>query len=76
VDGRGSAFKVFHAGTALDAAGNVIATGGRVLCVCALGDSVADAQRRAYAGVDTIHWAHAFHRRDIGWRAIARECGG
>ena len=65
--------KVFHAGTALDAAGRVIATGGRALCVCALGDSVADAQQRAYAGVAAIHWASEFHRRDIGWRAIERE---
>ena len=65
--------KVFHAGTALDAHGQVIATGGRVLCACALGDSVADAQQRAYAGVAAIHWAHEFHRSDIGWRAIARE---
>ena len=67
--------KVFHAGTALDNAGKVIATGGRVLCVAALGDSVADAQRNAYAGVDAIHWDSEFHRHDIGWRAIAREHG-
>lgn len=65
--------KVFHAGTALDAEGHVLSAGGRVLCVAALGDSVADAQRRAYAGVDAIAWDHAFCRRDIGWRAIARE---
>ena len=65
--------KVFHAGTALDENGHAIATGGRVLCVCALGDSVADAQQRAYAGVAAIHWTHEFHRSDIGWRAIARE---
>lgn len=65
--------KVFHAGTALDAHGQVIATGGRVLCACALGDSVADAQQRAYESVAAIHWTHEFHRRDIGWRAIARE---
>ena len=65
--------KVFHAGTALDADGQVTATGGRVLCVCALGDSVADAQQRAYAGVSAIRWASEFHRRDIGWRAITRE---
>ncbi|WP_298577206.1 phosphoribosylamine--glycine ligase [uncultured Luteimonas sp.] len=64
---------VFHAGTALDAEGRVVSAGGRVLCVAALGDSVADAQRRAYAGVAVIHWASAFHRSDIGWRAIARE---
>jgi len=67
--------KVFHAGTALDEHGHVLSAGGRVLCVAALGDSVADAQRRTYAGVDRIHWTHEFHRRDIGWRAIAREQG-
>ncbi|MGB3392635.1 MAG: phosphoribosylamine--glycine ligase [Stenotrophomonas sp.] len=65
--------KVFHAGTALDTAGNVVSAGGRVLCVAALGDSVSDAQQHAYAGVDKIHWANEFHRNDIGWRAIARE---
>ncbi|KAF1705754.1 phosphoribosylamine--glycine ligase [Pseudoxanthomonas suwonensis] len=65
--------KVFHAGTALDADGKVVSAGGRVLCVTALGGSVADAQRRAYTGVDAIRWEHAFCRRDIGWRAIARE---
>jgi phosphoribosylamine--glycine ligase len=64
--------KVFHAGTALDAQGHVLSAGGRVLCVTALGDSVADAQRRAYAGVAAIHWDHAFYRRDIGWRALGR----
>ncbi len=65
--------KVFHAGTALDADGNVVSAGGRVLCVAALGDSVSDAQKHAYVGVDKIHWANEFHRNDIGWRAIARE---
>ena len=65
--------KVFHAGTALDAEGNVISAGGRVLCVAALGDSVSDAQDNAYAGVARIHWANEFHRSDIGWRAIERE---
>lgn len=65
--------KVFHAGTALDANGNVVSAGGRVLCVAALGDSVGDAQKHAYAGVDRVHWANEFHRNDIGWRAIARE---
>ena len=65
--------KVFHAGTAQDAAGNVVSAGGRVLCVCALGDTVHAAQRAAYAGVAAIQWANEFHRNDIGWRAIARE---
>ncbi len=65
--------KVFHAGTVLNAEGEVISAGGRVLCVAALGDSVLDAQRNAYAGLQPIHWASAFQRSDIGWRAIARE---
>ncbi|TBV72580.1 phosphoribosylamine--glycine ligase [Pseudoxanthomonas winnipegensis] len=65
--------KVFHAGTALDANGRVVSAGGRVLCVAALGERVAQAQANAYAGVDRIGFEHAFHRRDIGWRAIARE---
>jgi len=65
--------KVFHAGTALDADGHVVSAGGRVLCVAALGDSVSDAQRHAYAGVDKVRWTNEFHRTDIGWRAIARE---
>ena len=67
--------KVFHAGTALDAAGSVVSAGGRVLCVTALGASVSEAQRTAYAGVEAISWTHEFHRSDIGWRAIAREQG-
>ncbi len=64
--------KIFHAGTRL-ADGQVVTTGGRVLCVCALGDSVADAQARAYAEVAGISWHGEFHRHDIGWRAIERE---
>ncbi|USJ02004.1 phosphoribosylamine--glycine ligase [Xanthomonas prunicola] len=67
--------KVFHAGTALNANGEVVSAGGRVLCVAALGDSVLEAQRNAYAGLQPIHWASAFQRSDIGWRAIAREQG-
>ena len=65
--------KVFHAGTALDAEGRVVSAGGRVLCVAALGESVSDAQRNAYAGVAKVRWTNEFHRTDIGWRAIARE---
>src|SRR5690606_17829172 len=66
--------KVFHAGTRLEGA-HAVTAGGRVLCVCALGDSVADAQARAYAAVAGISWPGEFHRHDIGWRAIARERG-
>ncbi len=64
--------KVFHAGTA-ERDGQVITSGGRVLCVCALGDSVAQAQARAYAQVRAIHWDGAYNRTDIGYRAVARE---
>jgi phosphoribosylamine--glycine ligase len=66
--------KVFHAGTKLEG-DHVVTAGGRVLCVCALGDSVADAQRKAYAEVAGISWHGEFHRHDIGWRAIERERG-
>jgi phosphoribosylamine---glycine ligase len=64
--------KVFHAGTRLEGE-HVVTSGGRVLCVCALGESVADAQRRAYAELSGISWHGEFHRHDIGWRAIERE---
>lgn len=63
---------VFHAGTALNEDGALVANGGRVLGVTALGDTVAEAQKRAYEGVDAIDWPEGFCRRDIGWRAIDR----
>jgi phosphoribosylamine---glycine ligase len=63
--------KVFHAGTRLDG-DRVVTAGGRVLCVVGLGSDVAAAQRRAYQGVERIHWADRYFRRDIGYRAIAR----
>ena len=66
--------KVFHAGTALEDHA-VVTSGGRVLCVCALGDTVGQAQAEAYAAVDAIDWDGAFTRSDIGYRAIARENG-
>ncbi|GAB3675508.1 phosphoribosylamine--glycine ligase [Salinisphaera aquimarina] len=65
--------QVFHAGTRLAEDDSVRTSGGRVLCVCALGDNVADAQARAYAGVDKIKWRDAMYRRDIGYRAINRD---
>jgi phosphoribosylamine--glycine ligase len=67
--------EIFHAGTARDGAG-IVAQGGRVLNVSALGPTVAEAQRRAYAAVDRIRWPDGFCRRDIGWRAVERERGG
>ena len=66
------AVKVFHAGTRLDSAGNVVTNGGRVLCVVGLGDDVSSAQQKAYRGVDQIHWDDVYCRRDIGHRAINR----
>ena len=65
--------KTFHAGTTLAANGDVVTSGGRVLCVTALGNSVRDAQQRAYAAVADIQWDNLYCRRDIGYRAIARE---
>jgi phosphoribosylamine--glycine ligase len=61
---------VFHAGTKTGDDGALLANGGRVLGVTALGATVADAQRRAYAAVDRIDWPEGFCRRDIGWRAV------
>jgi phosphoribosylamine--glycine ligase len=76
--------KVFHAGTAFandaseDSAtgdGALIAKGGRVLNVTARGADVKTAQAAAYRAVDAIDWPGGFCRRDIGWRAVARETG-
>ncbi len=64
--------KVFHAGT-IQSGAEVITNGGRVLCAAALGNDVADAQRRAYALVREISWEGVQFRKDIGFRAIARE---
>ena len=64
--------KVFHAGTR-EQDGRVLTSGGRVLCVTALGDSVAAAQARAYQGLAGIHWTDCQYRRDIGYRAVMRE---
>ncbi len=64
--------KVFHAGTVLKD-GQVLTAGGRVLCATALGVNVTAAQQAAYQLVDQIHWDGVFSRRDIGYRAVARE---
>ncbi len=69
----GTGVKVFHAGTKLDGDGNAITAGGRVLCVCALGEDLPQARGRAYAAVDRIHFDGAYFRRDIGHRALARS---
>jgi phosphoribosylamine--glycine ligase len=64
--------EIFHAGTRAEG-GRIVANGGRVLNVCALGPTVKDAQARAYVAVDRIRWPEGFCRRDIGWRAVERE---
>jgi phosphoribosylamine--glycine ligase len=68
-DTRTGAVKIFHAGTALqdDA---VVTDGGRVLCVVGLGSTVAEAQETAYRQVRRIHWADAYYRTDIGYKAL------
>jgi phosphoribosylamine--glycine ligase len=66
----GAETMVFHAGTALNARGDVAVVGGRVLCVTALADSVAQARDRAYAVLDGIHFDDMLYRRDIGHRAL------
>ena len=64
--------KVFHAGTALNG-DDVVTAGGRVLCATALGNSVTEAQQKAYALVNAINWEGVYYRNDIAYRAIARE---
>ena len=64
--------RIFQAGTARDGSA-LVANGGRVLNVTALGRTVGEAQQRAYAAIDRIDWPEGFCRRDIGWRAIERE---
>ncbi len=64
--------EIFHAGTRRD--GNrILANGGRVLDVCAVGQTVSEARARAYAAIDKIIWPDGFCRRDIGFRAVGRE---
>ncbi|ASO30218.1 phosphoribosylamine--glycine ligase [Vibrio anguillarum] len=64
--------KIFHAGTS-DQAGEVVTNGGRVLCATALGNTVSQAQQRAYQLAKQVNWDGMFYRSDIGYRAIARE---
>lgn len=63
--------KVFHAGTQLQN-GRVITAGGRVLCACALGDDIAEAQSKAYALCQSIDWEGVYYRTDIGFKAVGR----
>jgi len=65
--------QVFHAGTRRDEKGLLVAAGGRVLNVCALGDNVRQARDRAYEAIKSIDWPGGFHRSDIAWRALERD---
>jgi phosphoribosylamine--glycine ligase len=65
--------KVFHSGTRADG-DRIVTDGGRVLCAVGLGATVGAAQQQAYGLVHEIHWNLVQYRRDIGYRAIAREC--
>jgi phosphoribosylamine--glycine ligase len=67
--------EIFHAGT-IAREGRILANGGRVLNVCAVGRDVREAQARAYEAVSRIDWPDGFYRRDIGWQAVAREQAG
>ena len=64
---------VFHAGTSTDAQGRCIVSGGRVLCAVGLGETITEAQKRAYEAADQVHFDGCQMRRDIGYRAIARD---
>jgi phosphoribosylamine--glycine ligase len=64
--------EIFHAGTRAEG-GNILANGGRVLNVTALGATVREAQSRVYEAIARIRWPEGFYRHDIGWRAIERE---
>ncbi|MBS0287148.1 MAG: phosphoribosylamine--glycine ligase [Proteobacteria bacterium] len=66
----GESYKIFHAGTKIEE-GRIVISGGRVLCVTALGDSVQDAQAKAYRLVKKVAWDSVFYRNDIGFKAIS-----
>jgi len=74
-EAAGYGVEIFHAGTQRDG-DRLLAAGGRVLNVTALGRTVSEAQAKAYASVDRIDWPGGFCRRDIGWRAVEREKAG
>jgi phosphoribosylamine---glycine ligase len=67
--GKVEGVKIFHAGTKREGS-KILAAGGRVLNVTAIGSTVKEAQTRAYKAVDLIDWPQGFCRRDIGWRAL------
>lgn len=73
LDGNATAGKVFHAGTSRNADGEVVTSGGRVLCAVGLGKTVSEAQKTAYELTHSINWRNVYYRDDIGYRAVSRE---
>lgn len=73
LDGNTTAGKVFHAGTSRNADGEVVTSGGRVLCAVGLGETVSEAQKTAYELTHSINWRNVYYRDDIGYRAVSRE---
>jgi phosphoribosylamine--glycine ligase len=73
--GADPAVEIFHAGTRREE-NRILSDGGRVLGVTARGAGIREAQSRAYGAIDKIDWPQGFCRRDIGWRAVAREMSG
>lgn len=73
LNNNGENSKIFHAGTALNDAGEVVTSGGRVLCAVGLGNTVTEAQKVAYELVRQVEWKDVFYRDDIGYRAVNRE---
>jgi phosphoribosylamine--glycine ligase len=65
--------QIFHAGTARDEAGRLVANGGRVLGIGATGATLAEARAAAYAAVARVDWPEGFCRSDIGWRALPTQ---
>jgi len=72
-DANNATTKVFHAGTSTNDKGDIVTAGGRVICVTSLGESVTDAQTKAYQAVAKITWNNMYNRNDIGHRAVTRE---
>ena len=61
---------IFHAGTSLNSKNELIATGGRVLCITSISDTIESCRKKAYSTIDKINWSEGFYRKDIGKLSI------
>ncbi|GJD11579.1 Phosphoribosylamine--glycine ligase, chloroplastic [Galdieria sulphuraria] len=68
--------KIYHSGTDLSSKGEWIATGGRVLGITGIGNSIQQARDKAYSAIEQIHWPQGFYRKDIGWKCLHIETSG